>query len=170
MEATVTTEIADTKSPLEQPAQSEQLGEICSGSALTTWLDLVRVYEKMHRHLMDHLYRYDLSIAQYDVLAHLSQKPGSTQAALAQELSVTKGNICKLIDRMSAHGLVERRADPDDRRPNLLHLTPEGERLAKEAVPAYAEFVREHMSGVTDEQLAALREGLRAIESSIHEH
>src|SRR3954462_9199244 len=107
MRTTTTTEIAEIKTQLEQSAQPQQLGEICSSSALLGWIDLVRVYEKMHRHLMDHLYKYDLSTAQYDVLAHLSQEPGISQAALAQELSVTKGNVCKLIDRMSAHGLVE---------------------------------------------------------------
>src|SRR5438128_1330245 len=104
MEAEITSEI-----------KLEQQDEMC-GSSVSAWLDLVRVYEKVNRHLMNHLSKYDLSTAQYDVLAHLSQKPGITQQALAQELLVTKGNICGLIDRMSAHGLVERRNDPEDRR------------------------------------------------------
>ncbi len=161
MEARVITELEETK-----PQQS---GEIC-GSVVSAWLDLVRVYEKMHRHLMDHLDQYDLSTAQYGVLAHLNLKPGITQQALAQELLVTKGNICGLIDRMSAHGLVERRSDPEDRRSNLLYLTEEGERLAKEAVPAYREFVRNHMSRLTPQQVAKLREILLILDDSIHEH
>ncbi|MBF6611536.1 MAG: MarR family transcriptional regulator [Chloroflexi bacterium] len=137
---------------------------------MSAWLYLVRVYDKMQRHLMDHLDNYDLTLAQYDVLALLSQEQGITQQALAQKLLVTKGNVCGLIDRMSAHGLVERRSDPEDRRPNLLHLTAEGERLAKEAVPAYSEFVREHMSGLTPQQLAALREILQTLDNSIRQH
>ncbi|HUP27982.1 MAG TPA: MarR family transcriptional regulator [Chloroflexia bacterium] len=137
---------------------------------MSAWLDLVRVHDRMHKHLMDHLENYDLTIAQYDVLAHLSEKPGITQQALAQELLVTKGNICGLIDRMSAHGLVERRSDPEDRRSNLLHLTSEGERLAREAVPAYDEFVRQHMSGITPRQLAELREILAVLDNSLHDH
>ncbi len=157
----------ETEITTEAPPQ--QLGEAC-GSSMSAWLYLVRVYDKMQRHLMDHLDNYDLTLAQYDVLALLSQEQGITQQALAQKLLVTKGNVCGLIDRMSAHGLVERRSDPEDRRPNLLHLTAEGERLAKEAVPAYSEFVREHMSGLTPQQLAALREILQTLDNSIRQH
>ncbi len=149
--------------------QPQQLSEAC-GSSMSAWLYLVRVYDKMQHHLMDHLDNYDLTLAQYDVLALLNQEQGITQQALAQKLLVTKGNVCGLIDRMSAHGLVERRSDPEDRRPNLLHLTAEGERLAKEAVPAYSEFVREHMSGLTSQQLAVLREILLTLDNSIRQH
>lgn len=158
MEAEITTE-----------EKAEQVEETC-GSSMSAWLFLVRVYDKMQRHLMDHLNNYDLTLAQYDVLALLSQEQGITQQALAQKLLVTKGNVCGLIDRMSAHGLVERRSDPEDRRPNLLHLTAEGERLAKEAVPAYSQFVREHMSGLTSQQLATLREILLTLDNSIRYH
>lgn len=157
----------ETEITTKEPPQ--QLGEAC-GSSMSAWLYLVRVYDKMQRHLMDHLDNYDLTLAQYDVLALLSQEQGITQQALAQKLLVTKGNVCGLIDRMSAHGLVERRSDPEDRRPNLLHLTAEGERLAKEAAPAYSEFVREHMSGLTPQQLAALREILQTLDNSIRQH
>jgi len=149
--------------------EPQHLGEMC-GSAMPAWLYLVRVYDKMQRHLMDHLDSYDLTIAQYDVLAALSVTPGITQQALAGQLLVTKGNIVKLIDRLSAHELVERRCDPGDRRSNLLYLTPEGERVAKEAVPAYAEFIQEHMSGLTPQQLAALRDMLLQLNNTIHSH
>lgn len=144
-------------------------GEMC-GSVMPTWLYLVRVHDRMQHHLMDHLGSYDLTTAQYDVLAHLSAKPGISQQALAQELLVTKGNICGLIDRLSARGLVERRSDPEDRRLNLLYLTSDGEKLAKEAVPAYAEFVQEHMAGLTTEQLASMRDMLLVLDRTIHEH
>src|SRR3954466_1746616 len=127
---------------IKPQSQTQHLGEMC-GSAMPSWLYLVRVHDKMQRHLMEHLGNYDLTTAQYDVLAYLSRMPGITQQALAQELLVTKGNICGLIDRLSAHGLVERRNDPEDRRANLLYLTTGGEKLAKEAVPAYSEFVQE---------------------------
>ena len=154
---------------LSTQAKPEQITEAC-GSAVLTWADMVRVYETMQRHLMAHLCKYDLTTAQYDVLAQLSQKPGITQQALAEDLIVTKANITGIIDRMSARGLVERRCDPDDRRSNLLYLTAEGERLANEAVPAFGEFVREHMSGISSGQMSSLREILRALEDSLHEH
>lgn len=157
----------ETKFTREQEPQ--QYSQTC-GSSVSAWLDLVRVYDKMQRHLMVHLGDYDLTNAQYDVLAQLSQSPGMTQQALAQKLLVTKGNISGLVDRMSVQGLVQRNCDPEDRRSNLLYLTAEGERLAKEAVPAFGEFFREHMSDLSQQQLATLREILRALDAQIHEH
>src|SRR5690242_9576078 len=99
---------------------------------LIAWMHLMRVHNKMQHHASDHLDYYDLTPAQFEVLAHLSADQGISQQVLAQKLLVTKGNVCGLIDRMSTQGLVERRCDPDDRRSNLLFLTDKGQALAAE--------------------------------------
>ncbi len=142
----------------------------CSGSALQAWLYLMRVHDKIQRHFTLHLECYDLTPAQYDVLAQLSVAPGIPQQELAQRLLVTKGNVCGLIDRMSARGLVERRADADDRRLNLLYLTERGEELAHKAVPVYGEFIQTHMAGLSESEQRTLKELLLKLDGSLEEH
>ncbi len=154
---------------MEAEIRANSVGGTCDTS-VHAWLLLVRIYDKMQHHLMTHLGHYDLTIAQYDVLAHLGSAPGITQQTLAERLLVTKGNICGLIDRMSSRGLVERRNDPEDRRSNLLYLTDEGQLLAREAVPAYSSFVREHIASLPAGEQASLLDILTHLERGIDHH
>lgn len=131
---------------------------------------LTRVYDKLQHHAANHLVCYDLTPAQYGVLAQLSDAPGMSQQTLAQRLLVTKGNVCSLIDRMSAHGLVERRPDPEDRRINLLYLTEEGQRAAANAVPAYSDFVSGHLAGLTADEQRSLEALLTKLDTFLDQH
>lgn len=142
----------------------------CNESAMTAWLQLVRVYEKLQHHMDSHLKCYELTPAQYDVLAQLAGAPGITQQALAERLMVTKGNICGLIDRMEKRKFVERRADPEDRRSNLLYATELGTEIAEEAIPAYAQFVREHLAVLSSTEQLALQGLLSKVEVALDDH
>jgi DNA-binding MarR family transcriptional regulator len=142
----------------------------CGESAMMLWLQLVLVNEKMQHHAGDHLECYDLTPAQYDVLAQLHAAPGITQQALASRLMVTKGNICGLIDRLERRDFVERRVDPEDRRSNLLYLTEVGKKIAETAVPAYGQFVVEHMARLSDSEKATLGALLSKLEQSLDHH
>ena len=134
---------------------------------LLSWLYMMRVSSKIEHSSAEHLSRYDLTPAQFDVLAHLSVKSGISQQALSERLLVTKGNVCGLIDRMESRGLVSRQSDPDDRRLNLLHLTEAGKELANRAVPAHEDFLKGQMShlGETDQQ--TLSKLLRELDKSL---
>ncbi|MCC7271203.1 MAG: MarR family transcriptional regulator [Alphaproteobacteria bacterium] len=63
-----------------------------------------------------------LSRAQWSVLAHLSRNEGIHQGGLAEILEVEPITLARLIDRLEAAGLVERR--PDDRDRRLKRLFP----------------------------------------------
>ncbi len=139
---------------------------------LLAWLHIMRVYNKMQHHSMEHLEGYDLTPAQFEVISRLSVNPGITQQRLAQSLLVTKGNVCGLIDRLEEHRLVERRCDPEDRRSNLLFLTEIGERLASRVIPAQEIFVQEHLACLSEEEQRDLLRILRHLDSGLkhHEH
>lgn len=67
--------------------------------------------------------RHGVTRAQWAALAFLARQPGLRQAQLADLLEVTPIAVARLVDRMEEEGLVERRADPDDRRAWRVHLT-----------------------------------------------
>ena len=77
-----------------------------------TWLHLNHIRHIVTRRLSVHLERYDLTVAQFGVLAQLQAVPDLSQQALADWLSVTKGNMVGLLNRLEARGLVQRRPDP----------------------------------------------------------
>ena len=65
---------------------------------------------------------HGLTRAQWVILFWLNRQPGLSQKELAELLEVEPITVARLIDRLEEHGMVERRADPDDRRVWRLHL------------------------------------------------
>ncbi|POH63350.1 hypothetical protein C3B59_11025 [Cryobacterium zongtaii] len=63
------------------------------------------------------------SIVAVTVLARDGEQRAS---ALASRLRVGASAISKLSNRLTAHGLIEKRQDPDDSRATLVRLTPAG--------------------------------------------
>ena len=64
-----------------------------------------------------------LTQAQWQTLAHLTRREGINQATLADLMEIQPITLARLIDRLEAAGLVERRPDPSDRRAVRLYLT-----------------------------------------------
>ncbi|MBV9117137.1 MAG: MarR family transcriptional regulator, partial [Acetobacteraceae bacterium] len=60
--------------------------------------------------------------AQWAILIWLERQPGISQKELAELLEVEPITVARLIDRLEARGMVERRPDPRDRRIWRLHL------------------------------------------------
>lgn len=57
---------------------------------------------------------------------------------LFRALLVTSGAITKIVDRLSADGLVKRRPDPSDKGGFLIHLTAKGKKVADDALTQMA--------------------------------
>lgn len=68
--------------------------------------------------------QYGMTRAQWAVLVRLQRTEGLKQSELAEILDLQPITLTRLLDRLCANGLIERRADPDDRRANRLFLTP----------------------------------------------
>ena len=69
-------------------------------------------------------------------LVALGHQPGLSNDALSRLLGLTHTGSVRLIDRLLAEGLVERRPAAHDRRAVALHLTAAGERLRREILDA----------------------------------
>jgi MarR family transcriptional regulator, transcriptional regulator for hemolysin len=67
---------------------------------------------------------FGMTRAQWIILARLSRQPGLSQNEMATICEVEPITVGRLIDRLETRGLVERRADPSDRRIRRLHLLP----------------------------------------------
>jgi MarR family transcriptional regulator for hemolysin len=72
---------------------------------------------------------FSLNLAQCKVLARLEKNEGVSQARLAELAEVDAMTMVRILDRMEADGLLERRPDPADRRARCLYLTPKAKPL-----------------------------------------
>lgn len=68
--------------------------------------------------------QYGMTRAQWAVLFRLDRSEGLKQSELAELLDLQPITLTRLLDRLADNGLIERRADPNDRRANRLFLTP----------------------------------------------
>ena len=76
---------------------------------------------------------HGLSMWGYTVLVALDRSAIRTQAALADAIGADKTRIIAILDELQEKGLIERMADPEDRRARILAITKEGRRV-KDAV------------------------------------
>jgi MarR family transcriptional regulator for hemolysin len=67
---------------------------------------------------------HGMTRAQWGILIWLERQPGLSQKELAELLEVEPITVARMIDRLEARGMVERRPDPKDRRIWRLHLRP----------------------------------------------
>ena len=84
---------------------------------------------------------HDMTRAQWVILLKLERHPGLTQNEVANMIEVEPITVARLVDRLQAKGMVERRHDPDDRRVWRLHLLPGAEPVLKEITVARAEMM-----------------------------
>jgi MarR family transcriptional regulator for hemolysin len=68
--------------------------------------------------------QYGMTRAQWAVLFRLDRSEGLKQSELAELLDLQPISLTRLLDRLADNGLLERRADPNERRANRLVLTP----------------------------------------------
>tara|TARA_B100001179_G_scaffold125738_1_gene90049 strand:+ start:1513 stop:1959 length:447 start_codon:yes stop_codon:yes gene_type:complete len=84
------------------------------------------------------------------LLLALDRSPGQKQTFHAELLEVEPITLGRMVDRMEDSGLVERRADPSDRRARLLYLTPRA-RGEIERIRAALDVMLEQMNDGLDE-------------------
>ena len=110
---------------------------------------------------------FGMTRAQYATLAKLERQDGLVQTELADMLEIQPIAMVRLIDQLSAEGLIERRPDEHDRRCNRLFLTAGGHaRLA--SLAGFKEALgRELFHGIAGGDLTQLLRTLDALHRNI---
>lgn len=122
--------------------------------------DLSRKLTVVARHLRN---RFDQSVtqlgvtrSQWTLIAVVASRPGMTQRTIAETLEISEAAAGRLIDRLCAEDLLERKARSDDRRAYSVYVT--------DAAAPYLETLggiarrneEETFSGLNEEQLEQL--------------
>lgn len=101
------------------------------------------------------------------VLAYLSRTDGMPQSELANQLDLGKVALGGLVDRLESSGLVERRADAEDRRVKRIFLTSHGQqvvtKMRKISGPTNAEILK----GISSADVRACAMTLRVIKENL---
>lgn len=93
---------------------------------------------------------------------------GPTQ--LARQLDITTASTTVLIDRLVKAGHLERRPDKLDRRRLVLAITDSARTAGRTFFGRFNQELREDLSVLSDDELAAARRLLRIVRARIAEH
>ena len=110
---------------------------------------------------------FGMTRAQYSVLARLERQEGLVQNELAEILEIQPIGIVRLIDQLSAEGLIERRPDPSDRRCNRLFITEAGRKRLASLAGFKEELGAEIFAGIDTNDLRQMLTTLNRLHQNI---
>ena len=105
--------------------------------------------------------------AQWRVLFSLARNDAPSQSELAEMLDVERITLCRMVDRLAEAGLVERRADPSDRRIWRLHLTDKATPIVDELGDIAYEMEETMLAPLSAEQREQLTNLLMIVQDHI---
>jgi len=120
--------------------------------------------------------QFGISRAQWAVLIRIERSEGLKQSELAELLDLQPISLTRLLDRLADNGLIERRADPNDRRANRLYLKPAARPLLGRLSELGADMMETVLEGLDAKsidrmlkELGTLKDNLRrAISANAH--
>ena len=107
--------------------------------------------------------------AQWKVLFRLTRHPGLRQIELADMLDIEPITLSRIIDRLQESELVERVADPSDRRAWRLHVTARARPLVEKLRAVADEMIADAFAGIDPKDIEITRQVLgRVRENASH--
>jgi DNA-binding MarR family transcriptional regulator len=139
--------------------------------ALRLWLRLLASATLIEQHLRRKLReRFDVTLAQFDLMAELDRAgEPKTMSEISEMLMVSNGNVTGVADRLSQAGLLERLADPEDRRVYRLALTPLGRARFREMALAHEGWLAELLADLDGDALRGLQQHLKTLKDALKE-
>jgi DNA-binding MarR family transcriptional regulator len=110
---------------------------------------------------------HGLHVGQEMVLLELWQEDGLRGGELALRLGVEPPTVTKMLRRLEACGLIERRADPADARSFRIYLTREGRSLEEPVLGCWELNEESVLAGLGDEERKIFRSLLIRVRSNL---
>ncbi|MEZ5440182.1 MAG: MarR family transcriptional regulator [Lysobacterales bacterium] len=121
----------------------------------------------MRRAFTSELEGTQLTLAQAKTLLRLRRCEGARQVELAEYLEIRPITLTRLVDQLQAEGLVERRADPQDRRAFQLYLTEAAQPVVEQIVVAVTRLQLRALEGVTPDAVAVFSAVLESMRENL---
>jgi DNA-binding MarR family transcriptional regulator len=101
--------------------------------------------------------------AQWKVLFRVTRQPGLRQIELADMLDIEPITLSRIVDRLEEAKLVERKADPSDRRAWRLHVTAQAQPLIAKLRRVADDITADAFSGIDPKDIEITRQVLARV-------
>src|SRR3984957_18178680 len=145
----------------EFPGASRSASEVAVNLARTQ-LALITEVERPTREA------HGLSASAFQTLAIIDGAGGPLAGhVIAERLLVSSASMTSLVDTLERRGLVERRPHPTDRRKVLIQLTPDGQRVVDQQLPAIHAVIAQAISTLAESDREHLLTSLTTIRARV---
>ena len=136
--------------------------------ALRIWLRLLTCTQLIERSVRSRLREgFATTLPRFDLMAQLERHPeGLKMNELSRLLMVTGGNVTAIVDQLEKDALVERLAEPSDRRAFRIRLTRAGERSFADMARAHEAWIVELLAGLSRKEHEELLKLLAKLKAS----
>lgn len=110
----------------------------------------------------------DLTPHQFGVLMMLARLRAPSQQQLSRAVGVDPRNAVPMVDVLEQRGLLQRRADPADRRRHAITLTPSGQATIERLSQAGNELENAFLESLTDQERASLHTTLSKLFAAVN--
>lgn len=119
-----------------------------------------------------HVAKYGVTVAEFRCLKALLVNESVNMNQLAQEMQITNSRMTRIIDNLVTKKLVQRIENEQDRRMNIVTLTPDGKLKAQMMLQSAIAINSEILSRIPDEKHESVIDAIdllgKAIESWLH--
>jgi DNA-binding MarR family transcriptional regulator len=102
--------------------------------------------------------KFNIGFSQFKIMMALLWHEGVQQSEIADFLGQTEASVSRQVKLLIDQGLVTSRLEPTNRRKRITRLSPEGERVANEAMTTLEMFHAPMFEKLTERQQSELRE------------
>jgi len=111
--------------------------------------------------------QFGISRAQWGVLIRIDRTEGLKQSELAEILDLQPISLTRLLDRLAGNGLIERRADPNDRRANRLYLLPAARPMLDQLAELGSDLMATVLEGLEPKSIERMLHDLSLVKNNL---
>lgn len=132
-------------------------------SAPKLWTVLARSYSSVAAFAERSVASEDLGLSDFAVLEVLLHKGPLTISAIGKKVLLANASMTSAIDRLEERGLVVRKAEEEDRRVRLIHLTAKGRALITAMFDRHQRKLEALMADLSQAERQQLYRGLKKL-------
>jgi DNA-binding MarR family transcriptional regulator len=133
---------------------------------ISAWAALLRTHAAVLPKLERALAPTGLPLTWYDVLLVVNAAPERRlrMTELGRQAVVSRERVSRVVTELEREGLVERQANPDDKRSSYAAITAEGRKRLRAAAPHYLRAVEEHyLAHLSERELRTIASALSRV-------
>lgn len=144
----------DEAPPLDAETKAHEHAE-GHETELRLWLRLLTCSTLIESEIRRRLRKeFATTLPRFDLMAQLERAHDSMSLnELSQRMMVTNGNVTGLVERLVVEKLVDRRPAPNDRRAQIVRLTPRGKQVFRRMASAHGDWLAAMFAGLGEGEI-----------------